>query len=297
MCQDCQPELQLSQGIDGYNAFTITTANFTMPAENATVTVTVSNLNQYTGKWGITGQVVYVYNAGYMQVVSSTNTSLVLRNLKNTGSLLYMGNAAPGTVITTGSKVSPAGLQGPTGNDAKSGQILIDIDYADYSNTSTSFVTQKTITFTSDMFQSDNDTVELQCNFTNISDNIGSLCRFMLSDGTNSINLLPNGFFGGIDLITGNATDASTFIKLHISRASSSTVNILLESSSALGNLSNDVIYTSISSIIPLEFKYKTLGLNTVSFTGSLTLDIDTLAANGNTVILNFVKCIKQELI
>lgn len=296
MCQDCQPELQLNQGIDGYNAFTITTANFTMPAENGTVTVNVSNLNQYTGKWGVTGQVAYVYNAGYMQVVSSTNTSLVLRNLKNTGSLLYMGNAAPGTVITTGSKVSPAGLQGPAGNAAKSGQILIDIDYNDYSNTSTSFVTQKTITFTSDMFQSDKDTIELQCNFTNISDNVGSLCRFMLSDGTNTINLLPNGFTGGIDLITGASTDASTFIKLHVSRASSSTVNIMLETFLVLGNISNDLIFTS-GSTTPLEFKYKTLGLSTISFTGPLTLDIDTLAADGNTVILNFVKCIKQELI
>jgi hypothetical protein len=299
MCQDCQPELQLDQCIDGYNAFTITTANFTMPAENSVVNVAVSNLGQNTGKWGVIGQVVYVYNAGYMQVTASSPTSLTLRNLKNTSTSYYMGNAAPGTNILTGSKVSPAGLQGPIGNDAKSGQILIDVDYTNYNNTTTgSFTNQKIISLPSAIFSANKDTVELQCNLLDSNSSVtASKVRFILSDGTNLINLLPSNFTSGIDLPIPASTKAATFIKIHLSRASATTVNIVIELETGIGNVSGDLIYNSFSSIVPLSFKYKTVALGPITLSGTLTLTIDTKPGDSNGVSLNFSKCIKQQLI
>ncbi len=98
-------------GDDGVNAFTLTTAQFLMPAELANVNVSVLNTS-----WMGVGQVLFVVTAGYMQVVSITNSVMVvLKNLEDTASSAYTSNAAPTTAIPTASKVSPGGLQGPAG--------------------------------------------------------------------------------------------------------------------------------------------------------------------------------------
>ena len=302
MCQDCQPELQLDQCIDGYNAFTITTANFTMPAENSVVNVAVSNLGQNTGKWGVIGQVVYVYNAGYMQVTASSPTSLTLRNLKNTSAGYYMGNAAPGTNILTGSKVSPAGLQGPTGNAAKSGQILIDVDYNDYINNSNSFVLQKTIGIDSDIFVSDKDTVELQLNLINSNTLVSSFSfiKFEIDDGSNTVNLLPNDFtfFGGIAIPSNIDYEKSIFYKLHISKNTNLTFNIMLEMDTVNNSISGgDCIYGSQNFSPPDSVKYKTLNLGSITFGNPLSLKIYTFSGSGENITINWIKTIKQKLI
>lgn len=104
-------------GSDGINAFTTTTANFTMPAESATVVVTVAQ----TG-WASVGQTLYVQNAGYMSVSAiGGTTSITLTNLENTGSSLYTANVAPGTVVSSGAKISPGGVQGPAGGAGAAG--------------------------------------------------------------------------------------------------------------------------------------------------------------------------------
>lgn len=301
MCQDCQPELQINQCLDGYNAFTITTANFTMPAENSVVNVAVSNLGQNTGKWGVIGQVVYVYNAGYMQITSSSPTSLSLRNLKNTSASYYMGNAAPGTNILSGSKVSPAGLQGPTGNTAKSGQILIDVDYNNYTNNSNTFVLQKSIILGSDIFVSDKDTVELQLNLINSNTSVGgfSFIKFEIDDGSNIVNLLPNdfSFFQGIIIPSSSDYEKSTFYKLHISKNTNLTFNIMLEMDTIDNNISGgDCIYGNPSFNIPSSVKYKTTNLGSITFGNLLSLKIYTLS-NGENITINWNKTIKQKLI
>lgn len=125
-CLDCDTECDVTTAIPGpagedgtdgeagaagVNAFTATTAPFTMPAEGGTVTVSVSN-----STWMSNNQLIYVDTAGYMNVQSKPNsTSVILRNEENTASGLYTGNAPPTTVIAPSSTVSPAGLQGPTG--------------------------------------------------------------------------------------------------------------------------------------------------------------------------------------
>lgn len=98
-------------GEDGVNAFTYTTANFTMPAEGANVTVAVQN-----STWLVSIQKLYVAFAGYLEVQSMpTSTSVILKNIENTAASEYLENAAPGSVIPALSKISPAGVQGPPG--------------------------------------------------------------------------------------------------------------------------------------------------------------------------------------
>jgi hypothetical protein len=92
-------------GQPGVNAFTITSAAFTMPTIGSTVTVTVG----VTG-WMAQGQNVFIPGAGYFSVSIITDaTHAVLTNSGTTG------NAAAGTVINSGAQVSPAGSIGPTG--------------------------------------------------------------------------------------------------------------------------------------------------------------------------------------
>jgi hypothetical protein len=95
-------------GAAGESAYTTTAANFNMPAEAATVVVTVVN----TG-WAAVGMVVFVAGAGHLEVTAKGSTSLTLKNIESTGSGTYPGNAAPSTTIASGALVVPAGVSGP----------------------------------------------------------------------------------------------------------------------------------------------------------------------------------------
>jgi hypothetical protein len=98
------PSISGPNGVDGLNAFTETTAQFTMPNVGSNVTITVSNVSPLTGLWAVPGQVIFVKNAGYFEVVSNTATTITITNLG------YPGNTAPGTLLNSGLLVSPAGL-------------------------------------------------------------------------------------------------------------------------------------------------------------------------------------------
>lgn len=93
-------------GSSGVNAFTITTADFIIPAVSNDVTVLVAN-----STWMAIGQNVIVSdgtNIGNFQVVSfPNNASVVLEFLE------YTGDTASGGTILAGATVSPAGQQGP----------------------------------------------------------------------------------------------------------------------------------------------------------------------------------------
>lgn len=106
-----------ANGTDGVNAFTTTTAQFTMPAVDAEVTVSVVNSD-----WASVGQVVYVKvggSTGYFEIISIPNsTSLELENLG------YDENSIAATIFASGAKVSPAGPKGVDGTPA-SGQITV----------------------------------------------------------------------------------------------------------------------------------------------------------------------------
>lgn len=110
-----------TDGTDGVSAYTTLSASFIMPAEGATVAITVANSD-----WMVAGMLVFVGKAGSaaagtFQVASKSAGAAVLTNLEDTASGAYTDNSAPGTVFPAGSTVVSAGLQGPRGTDGTSG--------------------------------------------------------------------------------------------------------------------------------------------------------------------------------
>lgn len=123
-----------TNGTNGTNSFTTTTANFTMPAEGATV----NNVAVGSSTWMAIGQKVYVQTAGWMTVAAKpTTTTVNLTNPENTASSAYLENVAPATVISSGVQVSPGGLQGPAGA-ASAGALLAANNLSDVASAATS---------------------------------------------------------------------------------------------------------------------------------------------------------------
>lgn len=90
-----------TDGTDGVNAFTVTTANFTVPAIGNTVVVTVAN-----STWMTIGQVVFVQGAGSFSV--SAKGSALSATLQY---LDYATNTAAGNNVASGAQISPGGSQ------------------------------------------------------------------------------------------------------------------------------------------------------------------------------------------
>lgn len=93
-------------GANGQNAFTLTTANFNLPAANSNVTVAVAS-----SIWMAVGQNVIVSdgtNLGNFQVVSFPSVAGVVLKWLN-----YPGDSVTGTTINSGATVSPAGIVTP----------------------------------------------------------------------------------------------------------------------------------------------------------------------------------------
>lgn len=123
-----------ADGVDGVNAFTLTAADFTVPAELANVSVTVVD-----NTWMAVGQPVFVETAGFYEVISVNvdGVTVTLKNLEDTASDAYLDNAAPTTNIATGVKVTPGGWQGEAGA-AGGGDMLGANNLSDVTNTATS---------------------------------------------------------------------------------------------------------------------------------------------------------------
>jgi hypothetical protein len=104
-------------GIDGLNAWTVLTNNFVIPAELGSAVASVAD-----SSWIALNQILYATKAdgsvsGYFQATALPSAiSVTLQNLEDAATSAYLINSAPGTILTTGSKLSPAGLQGPQGN-------------------------------------------------------------------------------------------------------------------------------------------------------------------------------------
>lgn len=110
-CGGCQPKIPTSPaGAPGKNAYTVLASSFTQPASSANVTITVSTAGQFTNAWAVPGQTIFIENGGYYSVVA-----LVGINQITVQNLPYPNNAAPGTLIANGGKVSPSGERGEAG--------------------------------------------------------------------------------------------------------------------------------------------------------------------------------------
>jgi hypothetical protein len=89
-------------GAAGINAYTTTSASFTMPAAGSTVPVSVAATS-----WMVAGQTLYVGTAGFMTVSSITSSVAVVLN--NAG---IASNASTGATIASGVGVAPGGAAG-----------------------------------------------------------------------------------------------------------------------------------------------------------------------------------------
>jgi hypothetical protein len=120
-----------TNGTNGQNAYTTLSANFTMPAELATANATVVNSGYIT-----LNQVLCLLGS-YLQATAIIDAvTVTLKNLEDAGSAAYAGNAAPGTVFASGSKLSPGGFQGPAGA-ASAGALLAANNLSDLTTVAT----------------------------------------------------------------------------------------------------------------------------------------------------------------
>lgn len=98
-------------GLNGGNAYTTLTANFTVPAVGANVTVSVAST-----AWMATGQYVFIPGAGIFQVATIFSAQSV--------QLLYIvdsQNTNTGAVIVAGAAVVPSGKDGTNGTNGSDG--------------------------------------------------------------------------------------------------------------------------------------------------------------------------------
>ena len=109
---------QGSNGVDGKNAFTVTTAQFVQPGVGNSITINVSDSLQNTNQWAIIGQIIKITdsaaNGGWYQVTNITGTNQITAI-----QLDYPGTF--GSTILVGAGVSPAGLRGPAGTPGTPG--------------------------------------------------------------------------------------------------------------------------------------------------------------------------------
>lgn len=91
-----------SDGIDGINAFTTTTADFTVPAVGDDVTIFVED-----SSWMVVGQPIFVEGPATFTVASITNTTEIEATF-----LGQTNDLAPAATVSSGAGVSPGGIQG-----------------------------------------------------------------------------------------------------------------------------------------------------------------------------------------
>jgi len=148
-----------TNGLDGQNAFTLTTANFTVPNVSSNVTINVSEAGQATALWGGVGQPIWIEGAGAYLVVSVATGTMVITNSGGAS------NALPAAPITLGAKVSPSGLSGAgtNGSAGLNGTTVLEIDTTDYVTAQlTAAAVQKTFSIPANTWQTVDDMVELE---------------------------------------------------------------------------------------------------------------------------------------
>lgn len=96
-------------GTNGVNAYTVTTANLTIPTTGSTTTIAVANVS-----WMVVGQFLFISdgtNLAHFQV-TALQASPPVATIKALGN---NGDSAATTVISSGASVSPGGVQGSNG--------------------------------------------------------------------------------------------------------------------------------------------------------------------------------------
>jgi hypothetical protein len=133
-------------GLDGQNAYTVTTGNFTQPSSvGVPVVVSVDAGGQLTGLWAKVGQTIFIEGGGYYEVISSTTTTITVE-IPDAATLAYNQAITPsGSDVTFPAGVSPAGVIGPqgatgqAGSSGTNGALILFKRLSGTPNTSTSY--------------------------------------------------------------------------------------------------------------------------------------------------------------
>lgn len=100
-----------TDGTDGVSAITTLGFAFTMPAELASADATLASTAGL-----VIGENVFVQGLGTLQVTAILSAvQATLKNVEDTAVASYADNAAPGTIVPTGTRVGPTGIQGASG--------------------------------------------------------------------------------------------------------------------------------------------------------------------------------------
>jgi hypothetical protein len=100
-------EVPGSAGLDGapgLNAYTVTVGDFIIPAVGANITFIVGSSG-----WMVVGQNIFVFGAGYFEVIAKPSIGSVTAQYLN-----YPSNVNAGNLVPSGSGVSPGGTIGST---------------------------------------------------------------------------------------------------------------------------------------------------------------------------------------
>lgn len=194
-CGGCQPIIPSSPaGAAGKNAYTLTTASFTMPAVDANVTITVSTTGQYGNGWAKALQVIAITGAGYFQVVSTTGLNQI--TITNLG---YAGNATPASTIASGATVAPAGLrgiQGVAGNNGTSGTTVLASEVDTISSATTgSPVNLRSYTLPANELDVEGDAVVVSAYFNHTANSYTLNDKFKITFGGQDTVVAALGYF------------------------------------------------------------------------------------------------------
>ena len=130
-CENCT-DLELCSCEDGNNAWTRTVNNYTQPAVNTNVNVTVSGVNPLSGNWAGVGQIIFIVGGGYYEVVTAAISNVIVVKYTSDYTAFNQALTAAGVGVSSGARVSPGGLKGASGSAGSagaSGASLIAIDH------------------------------------------------------------------------------------------------------------------------------------------------------------------------
>lgn len=272
-CSDCGGLTcgEGAAGLNGLNAYTETTADFTQPSVSSNVTINVSALGQLTGLWAKVGQKIFVEGGGYYTVVSSTSTTIVATNTGETG------NASPAATVSFPAGVSPAGVagvagaagsNGSNGSNGTDGTTVLEVDLTEYEEDQNTFGTvTKSTTLAADTWETVDDIVELEMMFVSEKSAIFGV-RVELDSNTLEINPTLTDFYFSYEVNYAK-------LKVQLILSASGEVTPITESNTSTGAVYADNTAIGFPSTASTRRGAAVTGLTT---SGTLDLDVTLLS-------------------
>lgn len=171
-------------GVDGQNAFTETTADFTQfDFGDPAVTINVSALGQLTGLYAKVGQPIFVEGAGIFKVTASSTTTISIIVPDADTESYNHAIAASSTTISFPKGVSPSGTvgvsgvgggNGSNGSNGTNGTTVLEVDLTEYETEQTTYSSvQKSFEVPADTWETVDDVVRLEALFVSELESTG----------------------------------------------------------------------------------------------------------------------------